>query len=1204
MDKNGSSNLSVKVILPIEKAMSIKRLMVIFRVIVFAFIAAGLWLVIPASRQPAYAGATVCAGIGDSSKCDVSISSTSIEIGMKASSSDRSTNLPQATTLCVQPGNPACFSTISAALASAHTGDTIRVAAGTFIEYVTITKTVTLEGGWNSAFTARDPHLYQTVIRPPDASLSVVHIQGQYGNPAVVAPIFDGFTITGGGGGDHGGGLRVTNSNAIVRDNVITGNVGYLLGGGIWVQNGAPVIQNNQVENNHINQSIGGWGGGIELEGTQATLIGNLIANNTISDSVAYGGGVAVEGGGPVKMTNNTITNNFAATMTSATPQYDTGYGGGVYIENAPADLKGNFIQSNRASGISALGFGGAYGYGGGIAILNSPAFTLTANTIISNTAGYKYYLYLSGGGLEIKSSNGSLTGNVIAGNHANGNVLFGNGGGLAVYTSTLNIQGGQILNNVTSINCEGYGGGLYAQGSSITLDAVLVKGNCAANSPFYGQGGGLALFNTPYTLTDAIITHNRSYNNDTSVGGIYAGTNSPGWLFNNTLANNYGQGIRTASPITLTNNIIMGQTTGISLTGSVPANVTYNDFYANTTHQKGFSLDASNIVINPQLDANFKLTSLSALIDAGTRNNAPNHDFEGEPRPMRGTSGFFRFDIGADEFTGEAQTIHDLAMEPADFTLIGPGNPQDNPNSDGSNDWIGNAVMGGDINGDQRDDLVVGAQNLSSSFSGGTNDDGRVFSLYNNGTPRLGIVDLYTSTADLEVRSWLNQQHIGQSFAASDLNGDNFKDLIIGASGAAGFNVKGSVFVFAGGPGLSGTRTLSPTMQATYRFLADQNTSTFGGANALAAGQLDGSGPADLVVGEENATPNGRSQAGEVYVFLGSSSLPALWDLHTQPASLTIYGPSTNANLGKVAIADVNNDGKLDLIARSASTVYVFYGPLGSGVIDLVSQSANLSVGGLSAGPLAAGDVNGDGKADILVGDGNQVKVLSGEGLGLMATYSGVTATSLHSLDWNSDGKADVAIGEDLQNRAFVVLGKAPLACNGNIVDCADWVITGEQPGDHLGFSVGGGDLDADGSPDLIVGSRSHVLSTRTDPHFNDAGTVYVFYSSKHFLSQIQGLSSVTIIGPLTGSINTQYTFSAAVDPITATLPLTYTWSPQPASGQWTNIASYIWPSNGQKNFSVTVANPKNSVSSSHNITIGSATVQERNIYLPTISK
>jgi hypothetical protein len=1106
-------------------------------------------------------------------------------------------------TRCVQPGNSSCFATIQAALAVTNPGDVIRVAAGTYVEYVTITKTVTLEGGWNASFTARDPQAYVTTIRPPDASFSVVFIQGQFADPGAVAPTLDGFTITGGGGGNHGGGLRITNSDALVSNNVITGNVGYLLGGGVWVQNGAPLLLNNRIENNHVNNNFGGWGGGIELEGARATLSGNVIANNTISDSVAYGGGIAIEGGGPLTLTNNTIANNIAATLTSTMPIYDVGYGGGVSIENAPVNFSGNLIQENLASGIKAVGFGGSYGYGGGVFIRNSSAFTLTGNTIISNTAAYKYYLYPSGGGLQVEDSHGAFIANVIAGNHANGNVLFGNGGGLAIYTSTLSIQGGQFTNNVTSINNEGYGGGLYARSSKITMDAVLVKNNSAGNTPFYGLGGGLAFISSPYTLTNAIIAQNNAYPNDTAVGGLYAGPKSSGRLVNNTLVNNKGQGIRSASPITLTNDILMGQTTGVSMTQHAPASANFNLFYNNTTNQRGFSLNISNIVINPQLDGTYHLTAASPAIDAGTRSGAPLHDFDNQPRPMRATSSFFRFDIGADEYTGAAQTKRSLATQPADFTLIGPGNPQDNPTSDGSNDWIGNAVLGGDIKGDGRDDLVVGAQNLSSSFSGGVNDDGRVFALHNTGAPRLGVVDLLTTTASLEVRSWIHQQHIGQSFAAADLNGDGHNDLVIGASGAAGFNVYGSVFVFSRGSSLSGTRTLSPTMQADYRILADQNTGTFAGANALAAGQLDGSGTDDLAVADANATVLGRDQAGVIHIFFGSPSFPAEWDLKTTPSSLTIDGPAANAHLGEVAVADVNHDGKPDLIARSDSTVYVFFGPLASGTIDLASQQASLSAAGLAAGHLAAGDLNGDGLADVIVASGNQVRVLSGGSLNLLETFTNLNVSALQTLDWNADGKADLAIGDDLSNQVYVVLGSTPLSGSADILDRADWVFNGAQPNEHFGFGLGSGDLDADGRADLIIGSRSHVLVDRADPHFNDAGQVYVFYSDLSFRPVLHGLQKVAIVGPVSGSPNTSYTFVAAASPPTATLPVTYTWSPSPSNGQGTFQATYSWNSDGQKTIQVSVTNPVNSVGDTHTILIGTP-IQILKIYLPSLRK
>ena len=1001
-----------------------------------------------------------------------------------------------ASTLCVKVGGgDGCYYPISAALSIAQPGDTIRVAAGTYTENLVITKTVALEGGWNTSFTTRDAALNVTALRPADPDVAIVTLQGQFGNTSAVAPVIDGFTISGARSSNHGGGLRITNSDAIIRHNIITDNVAYFLGGGIWVQNGAPRIENNRIENNRVTPSGGAYGGGIELEGTRATLADNVIAHNVVSSTTGYGGGVAVDGGGPVTLTGNTILSNSATISGSS----EVGHGGGVSLVNVTATLSSNTVQGNVAGD-------NAKGYGGGVYIYGSTAFTLVDNTVISNTSGFAPGSgpYLTGGGVQIEASSGLLAGNFIVGNRANSNTIFGNGGGLAVLTSTLNVQGGQIINNSVSRNCEGYGGGLYAQNSSIALDASRVENNCAANTPFYGLGGGLAFTNSPYTLTNAIIANNYAFSNDTAVGGLSAGANSPGLLVNNTIANNRGQGIRSASPLTLTNSIIMSHTTGVSLTAAVPVSVTYNDFYNNTTHVQGFSLDVSNIVINPQLDTNYRLTGASVLIDAGTRTNAPFHDFDGQPRPMQGTTGLFRFDIGADEYPGSAQTNRNFGTQPADFTLIGPGNPQDNAASNGSNDWIGYAVSGGDVNGDNRADLIVGAPNLSGDFDGGTNDDGRVFALYNNDARRLGVVDLFTTTADLEVRSWLHQQHIGRSFAASDINGDGQRDLIIGSIGGDdnGKPITGTVYVFAGGAGLSGTRTLSPTMQATYRFVSSESTQSFGEANALAAGQLNGSGPADLVVGESSASgPGSRANAGAVRVFFGSNSLPAVWDTRVLSASLTIYGPAANTQLARVALADFNADGPVDLIARSVDTLYVFYGPLSSGVIDLASSSASVSVGGFNDGLLAAGDVNGDQIADVVVGDGNRVKVIRGNTTNVLATFTNLAPSALHTLDWNVDGAADIAIGESTKNRAVVIFGSTTLSGTTDAVEHANWVVGGEKPTDQFGFSLGSGDLDADGAADLLLGSRAHTLSDRGDPHFNDAGAVYVLYGGSGLL-------------------------------------------------------------------------------------------------------
>ncbi len=1038
---------------------------------------------------------------------------------------DRSTSISASHEFRVCNTNGSYSQTIQAAIDAAQPGDVIKVAAGVYTETkaigaftnnLYISKTILLYGGYTCAnWLTRDPAFNVTTIRPSSALISVVDIEGSIGQSDQFTQTLDGFTITGGQPGNHGGGIRSRDANALISNNVISGNASFLLGGGIWVQRGAPTIQNNRIQNNYVNGS--GNGGGIELEDTQAKLINNVIANNFISSTYGFGGGIYVDGGGPVLLTSNTILSNAAAILTDTFPQSDVGYGGGVYVWNALVNLTDNTIQSNAANAVPAFGFGGAYGYGGGIYISNSPAFTLTGNTIISNTAGYKYYVYLSGGGVQIESSSGLLADNVIANNHANGNILFGNGGGLAVFTSTLSIQRGQTFNNVTAINCEGYGGGVYASNSSVTIDAARIENNCAANTPFYGLGGALAFFSSPYTITNAIIDNNRAYDNDASVGGLFAAANSPGLIVNNTFANNYGQGIRVGSALTAANNIIKAKiftnTTGISLTAVVPFNVSFNNFYNYQTNAKGFSPDITNITINPQLDSSFHLNSNSPDIDAGSRSNAPDHDIDGDPRPMIGSSGLYRFDIGADEYRGPAQTSIDLYNRSADLTIIGPGGSD--PVVNGSTDAIGSSVLGADVNGDGKDDLIVSAHDWAIDPDNPPFTPGRVFGLFNFGKRITGTIDLLTDTASLTVVSQLKLQHVGMKLISGDLNGDGKRDLIAGSSlddGAGGGTVTPTVFVFWGGSTFFGTRILTNTFINTTSRPADfqvrapgQDFFSFSMKNALASGDLNGDGKDDLIIGDGLAHDGSITGTGAAFVVFGRNTLSGTLDLSHASADYTLYGPALNADLGLMAVGHINAGSQLDLIARTDSTAYVILGPISSGSKHLISSTANITITGLQAGAVAVTDLTGDGQDDVILASNDKLFVIPGpltNGDSFSAasrsilTLTNVSMSSFAVGNVIGDSRPDLIIEDAAHNRVYVLAGGTTMRGTVDITEAADELIQVPLVG-GLFSDVSSGDLDHDGRPDLIIGSG---LTVDSHPDkYKDAGEVFVLYSIMH---------------------------------------------------------------------------------------------------------
>ncbi len=332
-----------------------------------------------------------------------------------------------------------------------------------------------------------------------------------------------------------------------------------------------------------------------------------------------------------------------------------------------------------------------------------------------------------------------------------------------------------------------------------------------------------------------------------------------------------------------------------------------------------------------------------------------------------------------------------------------------------------GNAVACADVNGDSEDDIMIGA------YEGrGPNGDrpgaGQVYVIYD--VPNLPpVIDLALTPADVTI--WGNSvftsptsvvgDNLGYSLALGDLNGDSIDDLIMGAFGNGGPNASrtarsGAVFVVYGRSDLPATidfASESPDL-VLYGEERDDVASI-----TVAAGDLDGDGFDDLVVGAVGGDgPNNSrggtagANAGEVYVVLGSASLPPIVDVAGvvgPPPDVRLYGAVgqfTNSFGtftigdgfgGSLAIADINGDTLKDILIGAftggaavgrpqAGTVYVVFGGTLPPVLDMAAElapGANLvmrgAAGSLTFGDdnlgsaVASGDVNGDGITDIL---------------------------------------------------------------------------------------------------------------------------------------------------------------------------------------------------------------------------------------------
>ena len=406
-----------------------------------------------------------------------------------------------------------------------------------------------------------------------------------------------------------------------------------------------------------------------------------------------------------------------------------------------------------------------------------------------------------------------------------------------------------------------------------------------------------------------------------------------------------------------------------------------------------------------------------------------------------------------------------------------------------------------GDINGDGYADQIVGAFGFNQS----TSHSGAAYVVFGKASGFAAVTDLSTLDGTTGFRlTGAAGDYAGYSVAsAGDVNGDGFVDLLVGALRGGG-GAGDAYVVFGHASGFAANLDLS-TLTGTNGFeIVGEASGDLAGFSVASAGDVNGDGYADMIIGAQSASPQGH-KSGAAYVVFGKAA-----------------GFPANINLSSLTGADgfrISGAGLYDYAGRSVASA----GDVnGDGFDDVVVGAFDADINGTRSGAayVVFGKASGFAANIDLAGlDGTSGFRLDGAALG-DATGIAVSGAG----DINGDGLPDLIVGADqadphgsVSGSSYVVLGRLPDAAVTRTGTADSQHLVGGNFADVLSGGGGNDRLYGNGGNDLLVGGPGN------DSFIGSSGTDAVSYQA--------ALAGVTVSLLLT---TPQNTLGAGVDTLT----------------------------------------------------------------------